>query len=82
MQQKQLRNRQAQIFLLASFRPSLKFAEITSALENDHQRSNECSCYQYFNNEKDIEQTVTSLKTIVKELRSVSPFKEKYSFDS
>jgi len=35
-----------------------------------------------FNNEKDIEQTVTSLKTIVKELRSVSPFKEKYSFNS
>ena len=34
-----------------------------------------------FNNEKDIEHTVNSLKTIVKELRSVSPFKEKYSFN-
>ena len=34
-----------------------------------------------FNNEKDIEQTVTSLKIIVKELRSVSPFKEKHFFN-
>jgi len=33
-----------------------------------------------FNNENEIEQTVTSLKKIVEELRSVSPFKEKYSF--
>ena len=33
-----------------------------------------------FNNEKEIEQTVDSLKKIVEELRSVSPFKEKYSF--
>ena len=33
-----------------------------------------------FNNENEIEQTVTSLKKIVKELRSFSPFKEKYSF--
>ncbi len=35
-----------------------------------------------FNNKKEIEQTVDSLKKIVKELRSVSPFKEKYSFTS
>ncbi len=35
-----------------------------------------------FNNEKEIDQTVDSLKKIVKELRSFSPFKEKYSFDS
>jgi Cysteine sulfinate desulfinase/cysteine desulfurase and related enzymes len=35
-----------------------------------------------FNNEKDIEQTVTSLKKIVEELRAFSPFKEKYSFGS
>ena len=35
-----------------------------------------------FNNEDDIEQTVNSLKKIVKELRSFSPFKEKYSFGS
>ncbi len=35
-----------------------------------------------FNNEKEIEQTVNSLKTIVEELRSFSPFKEKYSFNS
>jgi cysteine desulfurase len=35
-----------------------------------------------FNNEKEIEQTVNSLKIIVKELRSFSPFKEKYSFDA
>lgn len=33
-----------------------------------------------FNNENEIEQTITSLKKIVEELRSVSPFKEKYSF--
>ena len=33
-----------------------------------------------FNNEKEIDQTVDILKKIVKELRSVSPFKEKYSF--
>jgi len=33
-----------------------------------------------FNTEKEIEETVTSLKKIVKELRSFSPFKEKYSF--
>lgn len=33
-----------------------------------------------FNNENEIEQTVTSLKKIVEELRSFSPFKEKYSF--
>lgn len=35
-----------------------------------------------FNNEQEINQTVDSLKKIVKELRSFSPFKEKYSFDS
>ncbi len=35
-----------------------------------------------FNNEKEIDQTVDSLKKIVEELRSVSPFKEKYSFIS
>ena len=35
-----------------------------------------------FNNEKEIEQTVDSLKIIVEELRSFSPFKEKYSFTS
>ena len=33
-----------------------------------------------FNNENEIKQTVVSLKKIVEELRSVSPFKEKYSF--
>jgi cysteine desulfurase len=33
-----------------------------------------------FNNEDEIEQTVNSLKIIVAELRSFSPFKEKYSF--
>ena len=33
-----------------------------------------------FNNEKEIDQTVEILKKIVQELRSVSPFKEKYSF--
>ena len=31
-------------------------------------------------NEKEIEETVISLKKIVEELRSFSPFKEKYSF--
>jgi len=35
-----------------------------------------------FNNEHEIDQTVTSLKKIVEELRSFSPFKEKYSFVS
>jgi len=35
-----------------------------------------------FNNEKEIEETVISLKKIVKELRSFSPFKEKYSFET
>ena len=35
-----------------------------------------------FNSEQEINQTVDSLKKIVKELRSFSPFKEKYSFDS
>jgi cysteine desulfurase len=35
-----------------------------------------------FNNEKDIEQTVISLKKIVEDLRAFSPFKEKYSFGS
>jgi cysteine desulfurase len=35
-----------------------------------------------FNDQKEIEQTVDVLKKIVKELRSVSPFKEKYSFVS
>jgi cysteine desulfurase len=34
-----------------------------------------------FNNKEEIEQTVNSLKIIVEELRSFSPFKEKYSFD-
>ena len=33
-----------------------------------------------FNNEKEIEDTVEILKKVVDELRSVSPFKEKYSF--
>jgi cysteine desulfurase len=33
-----------------------------------------------FNNEKEIEETIVSLKKIVEELRSFSPFKEKYSF--
>ena len=33
-----------------------------------------------FNDEKEIIQTVDVLKKIIKELRSVSPFKEKYSF--
>ena len=33
-----------------------------------------------FNNESEIEETVKSLKKIVEELRSFSPFKEKYSF--
>lgn len=35
-----------------------------------------------FNDEKEIEQTVIILKKIVQELRSFSPFKEKYSFVS
>ncbi len=34
-----------------------------------------------FNDEKEIEQAMVSLKKIVKELRSFSPFKEKYSFN-
>ena len=33
-----------------------------------------------FNDEKEIDQTVDALKKIVEELRSVSPFKSKYSF--
>ncbi len=33
-----------------------------------------------FNDQKEIEQTVNILKKVVQELRSVSPFKEKYSF--
>lgn len=35
-----------------------------------------------FNTQKEIEQTVNVLKNVVKELRQVSPFKEKYSFAS
>ena len=35
-----------------------------------------------FNDESEIKQTVDSLKSIVAELRSFSPFKEKYSFES
>ena len=35
-----------------------------------------------FNSEKEIKETVDSLKKIVEELRSFSPFKEKYSFTS
>jgi len=35
-----------------------------------------------FNDQKEIEQTVDVLKKVVKELRSVSPYKEKYSFVS
>jgi len=35
-----------------------------------------------FNDQKEIEQTVDVLKKVVEELRSVSPFKEKYSFIS
>lgn len=35
-----------------------------------------------FNNEEEIQSTVHSLAKIVKELRSFSPFKEKYSFES
>jgi cysteine desulfurase len=35
-----------------------------------------------FNDQTEIEQTVNVLKKVVKELRSVSPFKEKYSFVS
>jgi len=33
-----------------------------------------------FNDEKEIETTVDILKKIIQELRSFSPFKEKYSF--
>ncbi len=33
-----------------------------------------------YNNQKEIDQTVDALKKIVEELRSVSPFKDKYSF--
>jgi cysteine desulfurase len=33
-----------------------------------------------FNDEQEIEQTVDTLKKVIQELRSVSPFKEKYSF--
>lgn len=33
-----------------------------------------------FNEQKEIDQTVSVLKKVVKELRTVSPFKEKYSF--
>jgi len=33
-----------------------------------------------FNDQKEIEQTVEILKKVIEELRSVSPFKEKYSF--
>ena len=35
-----------------------------------------------FNDQKEIDQTVGILKKVVQELRSVSPFKEKYSFVS
>jgi len=35
-----------------------------------------------FNDQKEIDQTVDILKKVVKELRAVSPFKEKYSFVS
>ncbi len=35
-----------------------------------------------FNDQKEIDQTVNILKKVVQELRSVSPFKEKYSFVS
>jgi len=35
-----------------------------------------------FNDQKEIEKTVDVLKKIVKELRSFSPYKEKYSFVS
>ena len=34
------------------------------------------------NDQKEIEQTVNILKTVLDELRSVSPYKEKYSFSS
>jgi len=33
-----------------------------------------------FNNQKQIDETVSILKKVTTELRSVSPFKEKYSF--
>ena len=35
-----------------------------------------------FNTENEIKETVDILKKVVAELRSVSPFKEKYSFTS
>ncbi len=35
-----------------------------------------------FNNQQEIEQTIDIIKKVVEELRSVSPFKEKYSFIS
>jgi cysteine desulfurase len=35
-----------------------------------------------FNTEKEIEETVNILKKVIEELRAVSPFKEKYSFNS
>ena len=35
-----------------------------------------------FNNKNEINETVEILKKVVKELRAVSPFKEKYSFGS
>ena len=33
-----------------------------------------------FNKKKEIEETINILKIVIEELRSVSPFKEKYSF--
>jgi cysteine desulfurase len=33
-----------------------------------------------FNNQQEIDETVSILKKVTTELRSVSPFKEKYSF--
>jgi cysteine desulfurase len=35
-----------------------------------------------FNDQQEIEQTIDIIKKVVEELRSVSPFKEKYSFIS
>ena len=35
-----------------------------------------------FNTENEMNETVNILKKVVEELRAVSPFKEKYSFDS
>ena len=35
-----------------------------------------------FNTENEINETVNILKKVVEELRAVSPFKEKYSFES